>query len=73
MFGRLSGLRSFDSSQGPLAYKQAFFPIILGGIGFIPTSTIAPTTYLGSWAFIVSIIVVRFMVDQCPFFLQTLA
>jgi hypothetical protein len=35
-------------------------------------ATIAPITYLGNWAFVASIIVVRFMVDQRPFLLETL-
>jgi hypothetical protein len=72
MFGRLLGSRSFDSLEGPLACKQASFLITFGSIGFIPTPTIAPTTYLGSWALIVSIIVVRFMVDQWFFLLEAL-
>jgi len=48
MFGRFLGLRSFDSLEGPLHYKQASIPIAFGGIGFILIATIAPTTYLGS-------------------------
>jgi len=36
-------------------------------------ATFAPTTYLGSWAFIASIIATRFMVDQCPFLFEMLA
>ncbi len=63
MFGSLMGLWSFDSPERFLGHKQAFLPITLGGIRFISTSTIAPTTYLRSWALIVSIITVRFMVD----------
>jgi hypothetical protein len=43
-----------------------------GVIGLIPTATITSTTYLGSWAFIASIIVVRFMVNQRPFLLEAL-
>jgi hypothetical protein len=34
------------------------------------TSIIAPTTYLRNWAFVISIIFARFMVDQCPSFLK---
>jgi hypothetical protein len=63
VFGCLLGPRSFDSFEGPLAHKQASFPITLDGIGFILTTTITPTTYLGSWALVVSIIAPRFMVD----------
>jgi hypothetical protein len=44
-----------------------------GGIEFIPMGTITLTAYLGSWAFVISIIVVRFMVDQCPFLIEALA
>ncbi len=73
MFGCLLGPWSFDSPKGPLTHKHAFLPIIFNGIEFIPIATIAPITYLGSWALVVSIIVVRFMVDQQPFFLETLA
>jgi hypothetical protein len=36
------------------------------------TSTIAPTTYLRSWAFVVLLIVARFMVNQHHFFLKAL-
>ncbi len=69
VFRCLLGPGSFDSLEGPLAHKQASFPITFGGIGLISTSTSAPTTYLGSWAFVVSVKVTRFMVDQCPFLL----
>jgi hypothetical protein len=40
---------------------------------FISTSTITLTTYLGSWALVISVIAIRFMVDQCPFLLEALA
>jgi hypothetical protein len=73
MFGCLLGPRSFDNPERPLAHKQAFFPITFDGIGLILMTTIVPTTYLGNWAFITSIIVVRFIVDQCPFLLKALA
>jgi hypothetical protein len=73
VFGHLLGLRSFDNPKGPLVRKQGSFPITLGGIGFISTSTITPTTYLGSWAFVASIIDVRLMVDQRLFLLKALA
>ncbi len=72
MFGRLLDARSFNSWKGPLAYKQAFLPIAFGNIGFILTTTITPTTYLRNWAFIISIIASRFMIDQCLFFLEAL-
>jgi hypothetical protein len=72
VFGHLLGLGSFDSLEEPLACKQAFLPITFGNIGFILTITIAPTTYLGSWALVASIIDVRFMVDQCFFLLEAL-
>jgi hypothetical protein len=60
------------SPKGPLAYKQVFLPLIFGGIRLIPTSTITLVAYLRSWAFIPSIIVTRFMVNQCPFLLEAL-
>jgi hypothetical protein len=72
MFGCFLGRGSFDSPKGLLTGKQAFLPITLGGIMLISTSTIAPTTYLGSWALIASIIVTKFMVDQCPFIFEAL-
>ncbi len=72
MFGHLLGPTSFDSLKGLLDYKQAFLPITFSGIGFIPTTTIALTTYLRSWALVVSIIIVRLMVDQHFFLLKTL-
>jgi len=66
------GPTSFHSLKGPLDCKQTFLPITFGGIRIVPTTTIALTTYLGSWAFVVSIIIVRCMVDQCFFLLETL-
>jgi hypothetical protein len=73
VFGHLLGLRSFDNPEGPLACKQASFLITFSGIGFILIATIVPTTYLGNWAFVDSIIVARFMIDQRPFLLEALA
>ncbi len=73
MFGHLLGLRSFDNLEGPLACKQASIPITFTGIRFISIAAIIPTTYLGSWALIVLIITIRFMIDQRPFLLQALA
>jgi hypothetical protein len=67
------GLRSFDNPKGPLALKQVFLPITFDGIELISIATITPTTYLGSWALVASIMVVRFMVDQHPFLLEALA
>ncbi len=72
MFGRLLGLKSFDSLEGLLTCKQASFLITFGGIKFIPTTTITPMAYLGNWALMASIIVVKFMVDQRPFLLKTI-
>jgi hypothetical protein len=72
VFEHLLGPRSFISLEGPLSHKKIYLLITLGGISLILTSTIAPTTYLGDWALVVSIITVRFMVDQCPFLFETL-
>jgi hypothetical protein len=72
VFERLLGPRSFDSLERPLAYKQVDLPITLGGIGFILTSSIIPITYLWNWAFIVSIIIAMFMVDQHSFLFKVL-
>ncbi len=72
MFGHLFGLRSFHSPKGFLACKQASLSITFNGIGLILTSTIAPIAYLRNWALITVVIVIRFMVDQCPFLLEVL-
>jgi hypothetical protein len=72
VFGCLLGLRSFDNPKGCLVHKQASLPITFGGIKFILTTTMIPTTYLWSWALVASIIVVRFMVDQRPFLFEAL-
>ncbi len=73
VFGPLLGPRSFDNLKGPLIHKQTSLPIIFGGIELISTSTIAPTTCLRIWAFVVSVITARFIVDQHPFLLEALA
>jgi hypothetical protein len=72
MFGCLLGPWFFDSPKGPIVHKHASLLITLDGIEFIPMATITPTIYLGNWALITSIIVVRFIVNQQPFFLETL-
>jgi hypothetical protein len=72
VFGHLLGLGSLDGLEKPLAHKQASLPITLGGIRLILTSIIALVTYLESWTFVTSIIAARFMVNQHPFFLETL-
>ncbi len=61
-----------DSLEKPLIPKQASFPITFGGVRFILTSTITHVAHLGNWAFVTSIIVVRFMINQCPFLLEAL-
>jgi hypothetical protein len=73
VFGPLLGPGSFDNLEGPLAHKQASLRIIFKGVELISTSIIAPIVYLRNWALVASIIVVRFMVDQWPFFLEALA
>jgi len=70
VFGHLLGSRSFDSPKKLLAHKQVILLIAFGNIGVISITTITPTTYLGSWALVVSIIATRFMVDQPPFLLE---
>ncbi len=72
VFGHLLGPGSFNSLEGPLVCKQTSLPITFNGIGLILTSTIAPIAYLKSWALVVLVIVVRFMVDQCLFLLEAL-
>jgi hypothetical protein len=60
--------------QDPLiAHKQISFPIAFGGIRLILTTTIALIAYLGRWTFIVSIITIKFIVDQHPFLIEPLA
>ncbi len=56
-----------------LAYKHASFPIVFGDIEVILIVTIILTTYLKNWVLVVSIIIVRFMVNQCPFLFKALA
>jgi hypothetical protein len=73
VFGRLFGLGYFDNPKITLAHKQTFLPITFGSIRFIPINIIALVAYLGNWAFVTSIIVVRFMVDQHPFLFEALA
>jgi hypothetical protein len=66
------GPKSFDSLERPLACKQISFLINFGGVRFLLITTIALTTYLRSWAFVASIIVIKFMVSQHPFLLEAL-
>jgi hypothetical protein len=73
LFGCFLGLRSFDNPLKPLACKQAFLLITKNGIGLILTTTITLVIYLGSWALVVSIIAIKFMVDQHPFLFESLA
>jgi hypothetical protein len=63
LFGHLLGPRFFDSLKGLLTHKQLFFTITFGGIGLILIATITLGAYLKSWAFVISIIVIKFMVD----------
>jgi hypothetical protein len=67
VFGFFLGLGFFDGLERPLDHKQTFFPITFYGIGPMSATTITPTTYLRSWAVVVPIINVKFMVDQCLF------
>jgi hypothetical protein len=73
VFGCFLGPRSFDSPERILAHKQTSLPITFGDIELISTSTISPTAYLGSWALVALVIIVRFMVNQRPFLLEALA
>ncbi len=73
MFGCLSDQGSFNNFERFLAHKQTFFPITLSNFEFVSTSTTTPTTYLGSRAVVVFIITIKYMVDQHPFLLETLA
>ncbi len=73
MFGCLLGPWSLNSLKRPLVCKHASPLITFNGIELIPMATITPTTYLGNWAFVTLIIVIRFMIDQQPFLFETLA
>jgi hypothetical protein len=73
VFGCFLGPGSFDSHERFLIHKQTPLPITFSGIELISTFTIARTSYLRNWALVASVIVVRFMVDQWPFFLEALA
>jgi hypothetical protein len=73
VFGRFLCPGSFDNLEGLLTYKQTSLPITFGGVGFISTSTITPIACLRNSALVVSVIIVRFMVDQCIFLLEALA
>jgi len=73
VFGHLSGSRSFDSPKGPLARKQTSLPITFNDVKLISTFTVTPVDYLKKRGLVVLVIVVRFMVDQNPFLLETLA
>jgi hypothetical protein len=73
IFECLLSPKSFDSLEGPLAHKQTFLLITFGGLEIISITTIALIPYLGSWAFVVSIVVARFMVDEDPFLFEALA
>jgi hypothetical protein len=72
MFGCILGPWFLDSPKRPIVHKHVSLLITLDGIEFIPMAIITPTIYLRNWALVTSIIVVRFMVDQKPFFLETL-
>jgi hypothetical protein len=71
LFGHLLSPGSFDTLEGPLAHKQASLLITFDCVRLISTSTVAPTTYLGSWVLVI-LVIVTIMVDHCPFLLETL-
>jgi hypothetical protein len=73
VFGHLLGPRSFNNPKGSLAHKQSSFPMTFNGIELILTTTIALVANLGNWVLVISVIAIRFMVDQRPFLLETLA
>jgi hypothetical protein len=70
VFGHLLGPRSFDILERPIVHKQVSFPITFDVVKLILTVIITPIAYLRNWAFVVLVIITRFMVDQCPFFLK---
>jgi hypothetical protein len=72
MFKCLLGSRSFDSQKGFLVRKHVFLPITFIRIDLILTTTIALTAYLRSWDLVVSIITIRFVVNQPPFLFKAL-
>lgn len=65
----LIGPWSFDGPKGNLVHCQAYFPIFLGGIGFI--SFIATTAIVwGSWALVASSLAFWFLLDHCICFVE---
>jgi hypothetical protein len=64
------GLRFFDSLERLSTHKQDSLPITFGAMELILTITIAPTTYLGSWVIIISVIDVRFWLINVLSFLK---
>jgi len=72
MFGHLLGPKSFDFLEGLLIHKQASLPITFGFVKFILTTVITPIAYLRNWAFVISVITTKFIVDQRPFLLEVL-
>jgi hypothetical protein len=73
MIGRLLDPKSFNSLEIFLAHKQVSLLIVFGGIKYILTIAIALVVYLGRWAFVILIIILKFIVDQHPFLLEPLA
>ncbi len=59
-FERLLGPSSFECPQAPLIQWQICLPIFSGRLGFIFGEGIAQVAYLGSWALVVSSLLLGF-------------
>ncbi len=63
VFGRLQGLGSYDNPSEILIHKHTSFTTSFWGISLISATSTAPTTYVGSWALVVSTIDFQFLLQ----------
>jgi hypothetical protein len=63
VFGCLLGLGSYDNPNEILIHKHTSFTTSFWGISFISATSTAPTTYVGSWALVVSTIDLQFLLQ----------
>jgi hypothetical protein len=63
----------FGLPTGPLVHQLIFFLIFHGAIDFISTKFIALATYLGNWALVAPIIIVRFLSYHHSFLLKKIS
>ncbi len=60
--GDIMGPGFWEFFQGPLVKRQAWLPIYFGGISLLSMEDCAPSTFLGSWAFVASYLCFRFCI-----------